>query len=217
MQDEYQQLMRARQNVYDLLRCFYLQEPTANFLEALREIDLFSPLSGYHLILDKGLDLLRQTIFAVSPTYLASALIPEYTRLFIGPQPIPLYESVYRSPSGLLNQEETLAVRKFYQEAGLLVHPASSIPEDHIGTELEFIFFLCQRAAQAQEKKEQEFWAGIQYRFFRDHIRHWINLFCDRLFQETTAPYYQAISLITKGFVDWDYQEIVSRFGHVST
>ncbi len=86
MQDEYQQLMRARQNVYDLLRCFYLQEPTANFLEALREIDLFSPLSGYHLILDKGLDLLRQTIFAVSPTYLASALIPEYTRLFIGPQ-----------------------------------------------------------------------------------------------------------------------------------
>ncbi len=212
MEDEYQFLMCARQNVYDLLRCFYLQEPSANFLEALREIDFFPALSGYHHILDKGLDLLRQTIFADPPTHLASALIPEYTRLFIGPQPIPLYESVYRSPSGLLNQEETLAVRKFYQEAGLFVHPASSIPEDHIGTELEFIFFLCQRAAQAHEKKEQEFWAEIQYRFFRDHLRHWINPFCDRLFQETTAPYYQAVSLITKGFVDWDYQEIVSHF-----
>ncbi|MGB9698004.1 MAG: TorD/DmsD family molecular chaperone [Thermodesulfobacteriota bacterium] len=213
MEGEYQQLMRARQNIYDLLRCFYLQEPAANFLEALREIDFFPALSGYHPILDKGLDLLRQTIFAAPPTHLASSLIPEYTRLFIGPQPIPLYESVYRSSSGLLNQEETLAVRKFYKEAGLLVHPACSIPEDHIGTELEFVFFLCQRAAQAQEKKEQEFWAEIQYRFFRDHLRQWINLFCDRLFQETTAPYYQAVSLMTKGFVDWDYQEIVSHFG----
>jgi len=212
VEDEYQQLMRARQNVYDLLRCFYLQEPSANFLEALREIDFFPALSGYHPILDKGLDLLRQTIFADPPTHLASALIPEYTRLFIGPQPIPLYESVYRSPSGLLNQEQTLAVRKFYQEAGLFLPPASCIFEDHIGTELEFIFFLCQRAAQAQEKKEQEFWAEIQYRFFRDHLRHWINPFCDRLFRETTAPYYQAVSLITKGFVDWDYQEIVSHF-----
>jgi TorA maturation chaperone TorD len=212
VEDEYQQLMRARQNVYDLLRCFYLQEPSANFLEALREIDFFPALSGYHPILDKGLDLLRQTIFADPPTHLASALIPEYTRLFIGPQPIPLYESVYRSPSGLLNQEQTLAVRKFYQEAGLFLPPASCIFEDHIGTELEFIFFLCQRAAQAQEKKEQEFWAEIQYRFFRDHLRHWINPFCDRLFRETTAPYYQAVSLMTKGFVDWDYQEIVSHF-----
>lgn len=212
MEDEYQQLMSARQNVYDLLRCFYLQQPAADFLEALREINFFPALSGYHPILDKGLDLLRQTILAASPTHLASSLIPEYTRLFIGPRPIPLYESVYRSPRGLLNQEETLAVRNLYLEAGLFVQPTSSLPEDHIGTELEFVFFLCQRAAQSKEKKEQEFWAEIQYRFFRDHLRHWINPFCDRLFQETTAPYYQAVSLMTKGFVDWDYQEIVSHF-----
>ncbi len=216
MEDEYQQLMRARQNVYDLLRCFYLQEPTANFLEALREINFFPALTGYHPLLDKGLELLQRTIWAGTPAHLASSLIPEYTRLFIGPQPIPLYESVYRSVNGLLNQEETQAVRNFYQEAGLLVHPKSSLPEDHIGTELEFIFFLCQRAAQARDKKEQDFWAEIQYRFFREHLINWITPFCDRLFQEASLPYYQGISLITKGFVIWDYQEIVAHFNLTS-
>lgn len=208
--DEFQQLMKARQNVYDLLRCFFLQEPSEQFLRALKEI--LKDLSGYHPDLDEGVNLLS----SVASTAQLSALIPdlltEFTRLFIGPLPVPLYESVYRSENGLVMQEETLAVRRKYLEAGLVVNPQRSFPDDHIGAELEFIFYLCQKAGQVQQAEQQEIHFKIQQDFFREHLSVWVPPMCDRLFAEAESPYFKGVAKMTKGFVTWDYQEIVSHF-----
>jgi TorA maturation chaperone TorD len=210
--NEFQQLMNARQNVYDLLRCFFIQEPTEIFLRALREENVLGNLAGYHPDLDEGVRLLSGVITSPEMTLLVPDLLLEFTRLFVGPFPIPLYESLYRSEKTLFMQEETLAVRKKYLEAGLMVHPDRSFPDDHIGAELEFIFYLCRKTAEAEDPEQQETLLRIQQKFFRDHLVHWVTPLCDRLLAEAQSPYFQGVARMTKGFISWDFQEIVSRF-----
>ena len=210
--DEFQQLMKARQNVYDLLRCFFLQEPSENFFQALKEENLLKNLGGYHPDLDEGVHFLSAVISSPTISLLVPDLRLEFNRLFIGPLPVPLYESVYRSKSKLVMQEETLAVRRKYMEAGLVVNPRESFPDDHIGAELEFIFYLCQKAAQAEQEEAREVFLRMQQDFFREHLIVWVSPLCDRLFQEAQSGYFKGVARMTKGFVNWDYQEIVSHF-----
>lgn len=210
--EELKQLMKARRNVYDLLRCFFLQEPSEEFLKALKEEDLLKELRGYHPELDEGIDLLSQVIFSSRMSDLVPDLRVEFTRLFVGPFPVPLYESVYRSKTGLVMQEETVAVRRKYMEAGLAVDPGQPFPDDHIGAELEFVFFLCEKVAQAEDAELQETLLRLQQDFFREHLAVWVAPLGDRLFQEAESPYFKGLAKMTKGFVGWDYEEIVSHF-----
>jgi TorA maturation chaperone TorD len=210
--EEFQQLMKARQGVYDLLRCFFLQEPTEALFQALREEDVLKNLSGYHPELDEGVNLLIGIISTPHAPQWVPDLLQEFTRLFVGPSPLPLYESVYRSKSGLVMQEETLAVRKKYMEAGLVVHPDRSFPDDHIGAELEFVFYLCQKSAEVQKIEELFPWLKMQQAFFQDHLNHWVPPLCERLYQEAESPYFKGIAKTTKGFITWDFEEIVSHF-----
>ena len=210
--DEFQDLMKARQSVYDLLRCFFLQEPTEPFLQALKEEDILRNLAGYHPGLDEGVQLLSGVITSPQMALLVPDLLLEFTRLLIGPNPIPLYESVYRSESGLVMQEQTVAVRKKYLEAGLVVHPERSFPDDHIGAELEFVFYLCQRSVEAQEAGERETLLRMQQKFFQEHLLHWVTPLCDCLFEEAESSYFKGVAKMTKGFISWDFGEIVSHF-----
>jgi TorA maturation chaperone TorD len=210
--DEFHQLMKARQNVYDLLRCFFLQEPTEVFLQALKEEDFLKDLAGYHPDLDEGVRLLSEVISSPQIALLVPDLLLEFTRLFIGPSPIPLYESVYRSESGLVMQEETLAVRKKYLQAGLVVHPDRSFPDDHIGAELEFVFYLCQRATETKEAEQQEALLRMQQKFFQEHLVHWVTPLCDRLFEGAGSSYFKGVAKTTQGFISWDFKEIASHF-----
>jgi TorA maturation chaperone TorD len=210
--EEFQPLMKARQGVYDLLRYFFLQEPTEAFFQALREENVLKNLSGYHPELDEGVLLLGGVISSPGVQQLVPGLLVEFTHLFVGPSPVPLYESVYRSKNGLMMQGETLAVRKKYMEAGLVVHPDRSFPDDHIGAELEFVFYLCQKAAEVQKMEDLFPWLERQQAFFQDHLNHWVSPLCDRLFQEAESPYFKGIAKATKGFVAWDFEEIVSHF-----
>ncbi len=52
--------------------------------------------------------------------------------------------------------EETIDVRKRYLEAGMAVKELYSIPDDHIGIELEFIYYLTQRIIELFEQGQRE-------------------------------------------------------------
>jgi TorA maturation chaperone TorD len=209
--EEFQQLMKARRNVYDLLRCFFLQEPAEAFLVALKDENILVHLNGYHKELDAGVELISSVVFSPKISDMLPDLLLEFTRLFVGPVPVPLYESVYRSESGLLMQENTLEVRKKYMEAGLVVQPGESFPDDHIGAELEFVFYLCQKAFQAENASKRDFFVKMQHRFLQEHLTTWVSPLCDRLYEETELPYFKGVAKTTKGFIHWDYQEIVSH------
>ena len=210
--NELRELMKARQSVYDLLRCFFLQEPTEALVQALQEENVLKNLAGYHPELEEGVNLLGGVISSPRVAQMVPDLLSEFTRLFVGPSPIPLYESVYRSQSGLMMQEETLAVRKKYMEAGLVVHPDRSFPDDHIGAELEFVFYLCQKAGEAQKMEELFPWLKLQQVFFQDHLNQWVPSLCDRLYEEAGSPYFKGVAKMTKGFIAWDFEEFVAHF-----
>lgn len=211
-EEDFQLLMKARKNAYDLLRCFFLQEPAAEFLIAVKEESILKEFIGYNKDLDEGVELVSSTLTSPDLPGLASALREEFTRIFVGPLPIPLYESVYRSQSGLVNQEETAAVRQKYLEAGLLIHPESSFPEDHIGAELEFLYFLCEKAAATRGKEAQKHVFLFQQEFLRDHLSVWVGPFCDRLFSAARSSYFRGVAKITKGFIAWDLTELLADF-----
>ncbi len=211
--EEFTLLMKARQNVYNLLRCFFLQEPTKDFLAALKEENILKNLRGFDEDLDEGVELIASALSSPDLAELSSLLAEEFTRLFVGPLPIPLYESVYRSESGLVNQAETAAVRRKYQEAGLLIHPDSTFPEDHLGAELEFLYFLCQQAAQSETEAAQKTFSRLQQEFLRDHLSVWISPFCDRLFSSARSSYFRGVAKMARGFITWDFEEVASNFG----
>jgi putative dimethyl sulfoxide reductase chaperone len=210
--EEFKLLMKARQNVYDLLRCFFLQEPTEEFLTALIDENILKDLIGYNGDLDIGVELVSSALSSSDAVTLSSAIKEDFTRLFVDPLSIPLYESVYRSRPGLVTEREALAVRRKYMEAGLFIHPGTSFPEDHIGAEIEFIYYLCQKAAQADTDKDQRAFFLRQQKFLRDHLAVWVPSFCERLFSAARTSYFQGVAKMTQGFVAWDLEEVMSNF-----
>jgi putative dimethyl sulfoxide reductase chaperone len=207
--EEFKLLMKARQNVYDLLRCFFLQEPAEPFLSALKDENILKDLKGYSKDLDEGVELIESALSSPDLGSLAAALLQDYTRLFFGPLPIPLYESVYRSETGLVRQEQTSAVRQKFVQAGLTLHPESAFPEDHIGAELEFVYYLCQQAAQADQEETGRPFFDLQKEFLKDHLSLWIVPFCDRLFSAARSSYFKGVAKMTQGFICWDFEEWV--------
>jgi TorA maturation chaperone TorD len=85
----------------------------------------------------------------------------EYTRLFIGsPKPAvsPFAGIWYAEQVGvkplLFVNKESMAVERFMRSCGIGQPKGTNEPLDHIGTELEFLQYLCMLRAQAVQSQE---------------------------------------------------------------
>jgi TorA maturation chaperone TorD len=108
----------------------------------------------------------------------------EYNRLFVGPAKLlaPPYESAYRNALGLVMQAETLAVRRFYLQAGIEVSNKNAIPDDHLGLEFEFICYLLAREGerlQAGDIITANCYTALYQEFCQQHILSWVYQHCD--------------------------------------
>ncbi len=52
----------------------------------------------------------------------------------------------------------------------------------------------------------------MQQDLFREHLAVWVSPLCDRLFRAAQSFYFKGVAKIPIGFVNWDYQEMVSHF-----
>ena len=175
----------------DALRRLFLNGPELAWVEAVAGLD---PPDGFDPVAS-GLRALRDAILATRnrPAGWQEALEAEYTRLLIGPGDVPAmpYGSFYLSPSRHLMTEETLAVRQCYLEAGLAVERLNQTPDDHVGVELEFLYFLGQRAAQAAMQGDQAGAAAAlnaRRSFVADHCGRWMPAFALRMQAATSEP-----------------------------
>lgn len=114
----------------------------------------------------------------------------EFHRLFVGPDRLmaPPYESYYRNPQKLLMQKETLMVRKFYQRAGVEVSRQGSMPDDHLGLELELICFLLSQGLANEDLDKREHYYLLYRDFLQQHLTQWINAHCSLVAQESSNP-----------------------------
>jgi TorA maturation chaperone TorD len=108
----------------------------------------------------------------------------EYNKLFIGPK-MPLanpFESVHRSQKKLMMREFTFEVREFYAQVGLKVENEGRFPDDFIGFEFQYLFYVSQLVVELiNSGKEEEAKELILVRkeFLVKHTNQWFPKFCD--------------------------------------
>lgn len=142
-----------------------------------------------------------------------NSLALEYTRLFRGPVRALIYpyESMYFE--GEVFGQTTLDVIKKYAEAGLQIsHDFKDLP-DHICAELEFMYYLCNRADKAILNSSIEGSLRIlelQRGFFDTHINRWAPEFCRKVEQHTSEQFYKGISLMLAAFLHLEREQVIT-------
>ena len=127
----------------------------------------------------------------------------DYSRLFLGPFKLlaPPYGSIYLE-DGKIMSESTLVARDAYEQEGLDIVLKDA--PDHISVELEFMYFLALKEAEARENSDPEEATRLynkQASFLRLHLGNWVGAFADNIEKNAETEFYKAIGLATKNFV----------------
>ena len=198
-----------RASMYAAAAAAFTVEPSVDQLESLIQAACSS--NGDDVVRESELALYDhlRTYQGAELEALRTKVATEYAELFVGPRPplAPLYESVYVGAVKRLNTDVTMNVRDFYERHGFTVVKRNSVPNDHMGYELEFMSRLCAREAQAYLDGDSSAAAAArknQQAFLKQHVCVWAGLFADRIAQAWCADYYAAWSRFVRDFCDED-------------
>lgn len=189
--------------IYDLLRCFFLSGPDAEIMSALNHLEL-TKLNGLQADFVSNLSNLKDSAGKQGASGALASLQTEFTRLFIGPGKAPAYpyESLYRSPQRLLMTEVTNEVRNFYLEHGLLMQKLYTVPEDHLGVELEFLYYL--NLKMLEQPENIPVLRQVQLQFLQEHLLSWIDDFTQDVLANTEELFFTNLALLLRNFLHWD-------------
>jgi TorA maturation chaperone TorD len=191
-----------------LLGKVFLSFPEPGFINTLITQDLFKdwPLQKESEATSKGLKLMKEFINTWKPWSLPP-LKMDYTRLFVGLEKTlaPPYESVYLGREKILFEEPTLAVRKFYQDFGVQVSEKNTIPDDHIGMELHFLAYLCEKSTTALKNQDQNGYTKLIEaikKFLSEHLNLWFTPFFENVIAHGETSYYKGAVYLTRGALE---------------
>lgn len=225
-QVELQDFLAQRRDMYDLLRRIFIGGPSRAIIRDLRSLLAYQPDDQTEELSIAGDQLIAESLSEESnDEILSDHLMREFNRLFVGPGRVVAtpYESVYRSPSHLLMQENTLDVRRVYLETGLVMQRLHSVPDDHLGAQLEFMYYLADRSVEAVSRSEwEEFRHHVhtQRAFLRDHLLTWIGEFAQRVLDGSEDKFFRGLAMTLRDFVQDDAEtlnELVSKFNYFET
>ncbi|WP_302669964.1 TorD/DmsD family molecular chaperone [uncultured Clostridium sp.] len=208
-----QAFMEYRCGIYYWLKNLYISEPTKEQLIEIintcreQKLDNTIPVcEGEFVNFFKGID--KRSI-----NKLHKEIKVEYARLFLGPKhvPAPPFESVYRTKTRHMFGETTTEVRKLYKNAGLKIEAKDNLPDDFIGYELEFMYYLSFEALRALNEGDEVVLDKVikyQYHFIKEHLNTWIKDFTKDIFENTTMEYFKVVANLTNEFIKDDYNNI---------
>jgi len=219
LNQEWLERARARGNVYALLAlCLY--EPSPKLAQDLRAGSLIAAFRESLQVLPEAqffedkiaaIDKFGEEHRSKNEEDFRSLLSTEYTRLFIGPGhlPCPPYESVYRvdvpaQERGLVMGRVTVDALQRYRQAGLDIASSHKDLPDHVGTELEFMYFLCQKEAEAWEKSNRQQaleWLEMQQEFLKKHLSQWIPAFSEAVEKASNVQFYSILAALVRAYV----------------
>ncbi|WP_404332966.1 molecular chaperone [Mesobacillus maritimus] len=208
-------LFQTRFVMNEVVRFILDLSPTKDSLYVLKNDQIFQSLceiSDNAKKINKSIDCLLFETQSMQETK------DEYNRLFVGPHslPAPLWESVYLGREHLLFDDQTLQVRKCYQQHGLHFIKENNEPEDHIVIELEFMSYLTQEIFESEEDAYTKKLIEEQTHFLNEHLGRWAPQFCEKLIKSTEIPLYQAAALLLKEYIELE-QEVANFLSEVIT
>ena len=143
-------------------------------------------------------------------------LLVDYTRLFLGPVDILAkpYGSVWLDADAPLMGDSTMAVLQHYEDAGFEVDEGFRDLQDHIAVELEFLYVLLFREAEAHLRHDTATLAGLtrmRLRFLADHLGQWVSPFAAAVATGAMTHYYRDLAELTAQFVELEAERTDSH------
>lgn len=214
----------ARGNMYRFLSAAYLQPPNQDLMRHLADTSLLEHLSA--LFGEGAAADLKEFAAALSAEDVA-ALKQEYMGLFAVPTGrfVTPFEDVYRGKTSENPQERgpllglrAIAARRMYREAGAAMDRDCKELPTHIGVELSFMSFLCERRAEAIRNEESGIlpdeqaegaadsftYRNLQLRFLQEHLNGWFPPLSKCIQAYARSPFYRGLAGLTEAFLAWD-------------
>ncbi len=190
---------RARANVYRLLAGVFLEEPSTDYLIALRSPDVMGSLREMGVVLSPD--------FSDAPLEkLKEALACEYAVLFVVAGGCPPVESVRLT--GRYQQQPFFEVRDFYKKHGFeIANGRFAIFEDQLGVELTFIAEMLERAAAKLETGDEVAYTRFQKeikRFWALHLGKWVRGYATLLERASEHSFFRQMARLLGNFADWE-------------
>lgn len=205
---------RDRANMYQLLidavhyPTYELAEELINgnfYRKANDHVNWVNAGSGIFKNPLKKLQEVVESIKDLQPDELLIKMETEYTRLFLeGEQVVvPLYEVDY---SGCAINETSVKqeLDKIYQQEGIYNNYEAYKKADFIGTELEYVCFLCSNEAEAWKVAKMgvaKKWKRKQREFLVSHVGTWGGVFFTQVVNSTESHIYTAIGMLGSSFM----------------
>jgi TorA maturation chaperone TorD len=202
------EMAEGRANIYRFLTAFYIEEPTSELIEKVKDEVLLESLSeiftqdslkyllGFSRESKDGIEDVKQ----------------EYSDLFIVPTDkcVTPYESVYKE--GTMMQKPYVEVSCIYKQAGIEFSKQDGrLTADHIGIELDFMRVLCEKEAECWQSKDEsaaKLYVGFEKGFLKDHLNTWLEEFCKKMENMAELDLYKGIAGITFEHVTRDYKTV---------
>lgn len=171
------------------------------YAEALEEIARANGLDEA-VVLDAVADLVD--FKGKHPDAFLHELRAEYTRLFIGvlePVVSPFAGVWYAEEIGaeplLFVSKESMAVERFMRSCGVGQAEGTNEPLDHVGTELEFLQYLCLlRAGAVQPPDDVTIPEEAYEEFYAAHFSAWSKKFAQRTIENSRSPFFKAMGRV---------------------
>lgn len=130
-------------------------------------------------------------------------LLIDYTRLFLGPTDILAkpYGSWWLTGEKALMQDATVAIADLYRQAGFEMDETFHELPDHIAAELEFLYLLNYRGAQAHVSVDAAAGQGIamlRRRFLAEHLGRWAQPFTESVEHNARTRFYKQLAVVTR-------------------
>lgn len=190
---------RARANIYRLLAGVFLEEPTAEYLNAIRSPQVMATLTAMGAAFDEDFT-------ATALPELQEALACEYAVLFLVAGGCPPVESVRLT--GRYQQQPYFETRDFYQQSGFKVAAGQhAIFEDQLGVQLSFLAEMLDRSATALEAGDELEHARLVKeikRFWVQHPGKWARGYATLLQRAAAHSFYREMGKLLGSFAEWE-------------
>lgn len=190
---------KARANIYRLLAGVFLEEPTAEYLNAIRSSEVTASLREMGVAFGED--------FTGAPLEkLQDTLACEYAVLFVVAGGCPAVESVRLT--GRFQQQPYFEVRDCYQKAGFHVSGSRfAVFDDQLCVELTFLAELLGRAADALALDDQDTYERVTREiklFWVKHPGKWVRGYASLLVRASEHSFYREMAKLLANFADWE-------------